>query len=163
MMIMFNKIIKIERKENIRYGTTKISNNKTIGEIMDLLDKHGCDKTLLMKEKGGYDQIGFEIEGNPYLFTIPAVYVKGELNECIGPRLIKYFLEVILELTKSRAIDLSTLLLGSRCVRDEKGRLTNVTDYLLPQIENQMLLGTGREENQEKGFTLPEEEDYIDA
>ena len=157
---MFNKIIKIEKKTDIRYGTTTISKNKTIGEIMDLLDKHGCEKTLLMKEKGGYDQIGFEMGENPYLFTIPAVYVKGELNESIGPRLIKYFLEVILELTKSRAIDLSTLLLASRCVRDEKGRLTNVTDYILPQIQNQMLLEPGKEE---KGFILPEEEDFIDV
>ena len=36
---MFNEIIEIEKREQIRYGTTKVSFNKTFGQIIELLRK----------------------------------------------------------------------------------------------------------------------------
>lgn len=117
---MFYEKIYIDSVNNIRYGTTKISPQKTMGEIMNLLEKHECDEILTRSSREtGAKQIAFVYQGNPYMITIPKVFVgrNKELNEMIGPRLVKYYLEIILDWAKHRVIDLQNLLMAQRMVQ----------------------------------------------
>lgn len=147
---MFNKIIKVQNKNDVRYGTTTIKFEKTYSQIMGLLRKHECEQIFCTKDNEGFDQIGFTIELKPYLIVVPKVYVKDWYDDRIGIRIVYYLIDIILNLTKERIIDPDTLLLGSRLVHDESGQMRTVTEYILPKIEKEYLLPTGikREESE---------------
>ncbi len=112
---MFNDKIHIDKPNDIRYGTTKKSFHATYGEILALLSKHGCEQTATTRD-GNIHKIGFVFQDNPYMIQIPRVYVKGEYNDMIGIRLVKYYLEIILEWSKQRIIDFEFIMLGTRMV-----------------------------------------------
>ncbi len=112
---MFTDKIEIKKPNEIRYGTTLIAYEKTFGEILALLSKHGCDQIATMKD-GDIQKIGFVYQDNPYMIRIPRVFVAGEYNEKIGIRLVKYYLEIILDWSKQRIINFEDLMLGTRMV-----------------------------------------------
>ncbi|MFA5217030.1 hypothetical protein [Sulfuricurvum sp.] len=117
---MFNEKIFINNLNEIRYGTTKISSMKTMSEIMELLEKHKCEEILTRNStQTGTKQIAFVYQGLPYMITIPKVYVgkSKEFNEDIGARLVKYYLEIILDWAKLRVVNLENLLVGQRIVQ----------------------------------------------
>lgn len=113
---MFKKEIHVEKRNDIRYGTTKIGYNKTMNEIMGLLDKHGCEETIVHRKEGNL-KIGFVYQDEPYMITVPKVYVKGTLNKKIGVRIVKYFLEIILDWKKERLVNFKVAMLPYRVVR----------------------------------------------
>lgn len=119
---MFNEIIKIEKKEQIRYGTTIISFDKTFGQIIKLLRRHRCSKILLIEETP--QRIAFELDSKPYIVTIPRVYINNIYNDKIGIRIVFRYLETLLELAKQRVIDFDTFMLGSRIIETPQGTLT---------------------------------------
>ena len=120
---MFVDIIHIKRKEDIRYGSTKIPFGQTFTEIMVLLRKHGCNKIATI-EDDGKNKIIFEYQEYPYLITVPSVYVKSIYNDKIRIRIVKYYLETILELTKQRVMDFDFVMLGSRILQIEGQSIT---------------------------------------
>ncbi len=133
---MFHKTIHIKSVSEIRYGHTRVSYEQTYGQIMALLRKHGCDKIATMRdETTNSDQFAFEYNKNTYVFTVPRVYLKGKFDEKIGIRIVLYFLETLLELTKNRVVDIEFLMLGSRMVETEKGTMTlkQAADRLPPK------------------------------
>ena len=127
---MFRKEIHIKKKNQIRYGTTTIAFEKTFGEIMALLRKHKCEQIMTL-EKESFQQIGFTIDMRPYIIVVPRVYVDGVYHDNIGIRIVKYFLETILELVKERIVDIEFLMLGSRMMRDrDTGEMLPVGEWL---------------------------------
>jgi len=125
---MFHKIIQIKRIEDIRYGHTNKSFSQSLGEIMALLEKHGCQQIATVKD-GTSRMIGFVYQEKPYRIDIPQVYVKGVLNENIGIRVVKYYLEIILELSKQRVMDFDLVMLGTRMV-DVNGKISTLRDAI---------------------------------
>lgn len=117
---MFNKAIYVKNVKEIRYGTTQVPFSRTEGEIKELLKKHGCQQMVTAMD-GNYVRIGFVYQGKPYMIDVPCVYVgpKKELNERIGIRLVLYYLEILLDWSKVRAIDFDKFLLGARMVEIE--------------------------------------------
>ena len=133
---MFNKIIHINRIEDIRYGTTKIRFQKSQAEIMALLKKHGCEETAVIT-KGNECKIGFIYEGKPYMLDIPQVYVKKVYVDWIGIRIVKYYLEILLELSKQRVVNFDDAMLGTRMVEmnGKKFTLREVVDTMpMPRL-----------------------------
>ena len=110
---MFNETIFIKKKSEIRYGNTTIPYEKTFGEILALLSKHGCDQIATSKDHEK-QRIAFVYQDNPYVITVPQVYIKDTFEPKIGIRLVKYYLEILLDWTKMRIIDFEFLMLGSR-------------------------------------------------
>ena len=141
---MFIKIIKVNSQSEIRFGQTTISYARTYSQIIELLRKQRCEQIFLTANKEGFDQIGFTVELKPYLITIPKVYVKNIYNDKIGIRLVFRFLETLVELIKIRALTFDAAMLGSRMVHDENGELKNVSEYLLPKLEKEFLLISGK-------------------
>lgn len=147
---MFAERINIKKENQIRYGTTKIPYQKSFGEIMSLLQKHGCDQIATMKD-GDTQKIGFVYQEKPYIIQIPRVFINGVYNEMIGIRLVKYYLEIILEWSKQRIIDFEFLMLGTRMV-NINGHSTTLKEAVdnLPPAElfggmgNQKELGEGK-------------------
>lgn len=148
---MFEKEIKVDRLADIRYGHTSIGFNTTYGQIMGLLRKHGCKQIMTMEEElegQRYHKIAFTMEDKPYLFIIPRVYIaKGSkynrkyvYDEKIGIRIVFRFLETLTELIKLRILDPEIVMIGNRMVHDKDGNMTNVADYILPQLEKEILL-----------------------
>lgn len=149
---MFNEKIFINNERDIRYGTTRISAQKTMGEIMDLLEKHKCDEILTRSSREtGAKQIAFIYQEKPYMITIPKVYVKKVLNECIGARLVKYYLEIILDWAKHRVVNVESLLMAQRMVQIE-GQSYTMED-VVNKMEPGKILGAFGEQKQ-----LPEGE-----
>ena len=111
--------IYVKNKGEVRYGWTEVPVSRTMSEIMKTLKEHDCDEILTRTSKTGNDQIAFIFQDTPFLITIPKVYVgKGQtLNERIGPRMVLYYLQVVLSWAKIRAIDLDNLLMGQRMVQ----------------------------------------------
>lgn len=135
---MFYEKIFINNERDIRYGTTKISPQRTMGEIMDLLEKHECDEILTRSSREtGAKQIAFIYQDNPYMITIPKVFVGSNkvLNESIGPRLVKYYLEIILDWAKHRVVDIENLLMAQRMVQID-GK-----NYTMIDVMNKMPAG----------------------
>ena len=120
---MFVERIHIKKANDIRFGTTKIPYEKTYGEILALLRKHGCDRVATMRD-GDMEMIGFELDEVPYMIKIPIVYVGDQPEDKIGVRLVKYWLETILELSKQRIIDMEYLMLGTRMVNIDGQNMT---------------------------------------
>jgi hypothetical protein len=116
-MRMFNKEIKVKRKEDIRYGKTEKAPEDTLSDIMKLLRKHGCEKVGSMY-LGDEVRIGFTLDNLPFLIDIPKVYVNNRYQPKIGIRIVFRYLETILELTKSRAVSVHSLFLPMAQVRD---------------------------------------------
>lgn len=136
--LMFYEKIFINSVKDIRYGQTEISAQKTMGEIMNLLEKHKCDEILTRSSReSGAKQIAFIYQDNPYMITIPLVYV-GEnkvLHDKIGVRLVKYYLEIILDWAKHRVVDLQNLLMSQRMVQID-GK-----NYTMMDVMNKMPAG----------------------
>jgi len=130
---MFADTIQIKKESDIRYGTTKINFHKTYGEIMALLGKHGCDQIATMKD-GDIQRIAFVYQDNPYMISIPRVFVSGIYNDKIGIRLVKYYIEIILEWSKQRIINFEYLMLGARMVNidGQNQTLKEAVDNLPP-------------------------------
>jgi hypothetical protein len=120
---VFRDRINIENIKDIRYGHTTIAYQRTFGQVLGLLDKHGCTKTMTYKE-GDINKIGFELDNKPYIINIPRVYVKGVYDDKLGIRLVFRTLEALLELTKQRVVDFEFLMLGSRIVHTPEGNKT---------------------------------------
>lgn len=121
--MMFNKEIRLKRKDDVRYGLTKKNPEETLTNIMTLLRKHGCEKVGTMYE-GDELRIGFQLEGVPFLIDVPKVHIRNVYDPKIGIRIVFRYLETVLELVrKSRAIPLHNLLLSCAQVRDDDGRL----------------------------------------
>lgn len=120
---MFPKAIHLKSEKEIRYGLTSVGFYQTKAQIEKLLDKHGCTKVMTGRE-GTFNIIGFEYEGKSYMLTIPNVYVKNELVERIGIRIVFRYLETLLELAKDRVIDLDCALLSSKMVHTPHGTMT---------------------------------------
>ncbi|MCK4545127.1 hypothetical protein KAU43_06275 [candidate division WOR-3 bacterium] len=112
---MFTDKIEIKKPNDIRYGTTKIPYEQTFGEILALLSKHGCDQIATMKD-GDIQKIAFVYQENPHIIKIPMVFVDNIYNEKIGIRLVKYYLEIILDWSKQKIIKFEDLMLGTRMV-----------------------------------------------
>jgi len=138
---MFNKVIKVAKEGEVRYGTTKIPFDKTYAEILTLLRRHGCEQIFCQQTKDGFHQIGFTLNMKPYLIDVPKVYVRNVYQDRIGIRIVYYLIEIILTLTKEGLINPDTLLLGCRLVHDQDGNMRTATDLILPQLEGQKLLG----------------------
>ena len=114
---MFNKEIKLKTIKDIRYGSTRVEPEDTLTEITKLLRKHGCSKVGTIYE-GDDIRIGFELDGLPFLFDVPRVFVQDVYHPRIGIRIVFRYLETILELTKSRAVPVHILLLPMAQYRD---------------------------------------------
>ena len=112
---MFADKIEINKPNQIRYGTTQIAYEKTFGEILALLSKHAYDHIATMKD-GDIQKIAFVYQNNSHMIRIPRVFVDGQYNEKIGIRLVKYYLEIILDWSKQRIINFEDLMLGTRMV-----------------------------------------------
>ena len=117
------EIIHIKSKSDLRYGWTDKPFEQTFGEIMALLQKHNCDRVATMRD-GEKHIIGFEYQEIPYIVNIPRVFVKGKYNEKIGVRLVKYYLEIILDWAKLRVIDFEFIMLGTRMVKIDEQAMT---------------------------------------
>lgn len=128
--------IKVEKQNDLAYGTTQISNEDTLSDIRKLLRKHKCDE-ILIGEKGGDQFIAFKYQGNPYVFRVPKVSVKRgrgyqrkyEYDDRLGVRIVYRFLQTLLDLTKVRIVDMQTLLLGARMV-DVNGKSVPLSDVV---------------------------------
>jgi len=131
---MFNDIIHVKNKSEIRYGHTEIPTSRTMAELMKLLKEYECDEILTRTSKKGNDQLAFVYQEVPFLITIPKVYIKNVLNERIGVRLVLYYLEIIMAWAKARIIDIDSLLMGQRMVQIEGKNMTmkEVVDTLPP-------------------------------
>ena len=131
---MFSKeIIHVEYASHIRYGTTKLSFQQTMSQIMALLNKHGCNK-IATAQDGEIRAIQFIYQEKLYEVTFPRVYVKKVYNDRIGIRIVKYYLEIILDLAKDRAIDFEGAMLGSKMVQigDRSMTVKDAVDHLDP-------------------------------
>lgn len=128
---MFKEEIHIKKKNDIRYGTTKIKPSKTQAEIMELLDEHDCSKIGVWQE-GKKKVIGFEYQDKTYTITVPRVYVRGTYKKNIGIRLVKYYLEIMLDWAKERVIDFDFMMLPNRVVnyKGQQYRFGDLTDKL---------------------------------
>lgn len=141
---MFNKTIKVDRANDIRFGTTEKSFDSTYGQIITLLRNNKCEQIFCQQDDEGFHQIGFTLKMKPYLINIPKVYVRSVYNDRIGIRVVYYLIEIILSLAKEGLIDPDTLLLGTRLVHDKDGKMKTVTQEILPQLEQQQLLLIGK-------------------
>ena len=124
---MFVKELHRKSKSDIRYGTTKVSYQKTFVDIMKLLDKHDCSQVMTYKE-GDNLSIAFTYLNKTYLIPITKVYVNGKYEDKIGIRVIFRQLETMLELANEGFADMETLMLGCQLVRvdGENKRLAEV-------------------------------------
>lgn len=136
---MFNETIHIEKVSDIRYGTTKIPAAKTQAQIESPLEKNGCQKTMFVRN-GDMRQIAFEFEGNPYVITVPRVFVKGAFNDRIGIRLVLYYLEIVLAFAKERVINFEFTMLSSRLV-PAMGTQMSVADAIAALPEGRLFSG----------------------
>lgn len=114
---MFNKVIELKSEREISMGTTKVGYQRTIASIMDLLEKHGCQKMGTIKE-GNDLRIGFQIDDIPFVIDVPKVYVRDDYKPQIGVRIVFWYLKSMLELVKKRVVPIHNLLLPFIQVRD---------------------------------------------
>lgn len=130
---MLVKVIRVKKPNDVRFGTTQIPYEKTFGQVMALLRKHGCSKIAMasdISEEEEINKIAFELDKKSYVIEVPRVYVKKgkygnyEYNDKIGIRLIYWFLQTMLEMVKQRVIDLDQLMLSARMVRTPYGSMT---------------------------------------
>lgn len=130
---MLAKVIRVKKPNDIRYGTTQIPYEKSFGEVMGLLKKHGCTKIAMatdIGEDGEINRIAFELDKKSYMIDVPRVFVKKgkygnyEYNDRIGIRLIYYFLQTMLEMVKQRIVDLDQFMLSARIVQTPHGSMT---------------------------------------
>lgn len=121
--IMFKNEIFVDKKGDIRFGYTEVSYNQTFQEIMDILDEHECEEVITRRKKGK-TQIGFVYQDDPYLITVPKVYIRDTLNKDVGIRIVKYYLEIVLDWEKERPIDFDIAMLPFRVVEYKGGRYT---------------------------------------
>lgn len=131
---MFNKIIELKSMKDISYGSTPVSYQRTLGQIMDLLEKHGCQKMGTMQE-GNDLRIGFQIDDIPFVIDVPKVYVGTVYKPQIGVRIVYWYLKSMLEMVKNRIIPIHTLLLPCIQVRDpEDGNLKAMGDLWIKRL-----------------------------
>ena len=131
---MFNKEIRVRRKEDIRYGQTKKQPEETLTDIMILLRKHGCNKVGHIYE-GDDIRIGFELDHLPFLIDVPRVFIRNIYYPQIGIRIVYRYLETILELTKSRAVSVHNLLLPMAQVIDpDDGKSKSLGEMWIKKI-----------------------------
>lgn len=125
---MFNKVIELKSMKEISYGSTKVSYQRTIALIMDLLEKHGCQKMGTLQE-GNALRIAFQIDDIPFVIDVPQVYVGGDFKQQIGVRIVYWYLKPMLEMVKKRIIPIHNLLLPCIQVRDPgDGKLKSMGD-----------------------------------
>lgn len=131
---MFNKDIRLKTGEKIRWGSTEKTPDETLLDITKLLRKHKCDKvgTMYVKED---IVIAFELDGMPFRIDVPKVYYNDNYKEKMGIRVVFRYLEVILDLTKNRAVPVQNLLLPMAQVRDpEDGQLKSFGEMWIKNI-----------------------------
>jgi hypothetical protein len=130
---MLVKVIRVKKPNDIRFGTTQIPYDKTFGQVMALLRKHGCTKIAMasdISEDEEINKIAFELNEKSYMIDVPRVFVKKgkygnyEYNDMIGIRLVYWFLQTMLELVKQRVIDMDQAMLSARMVRTPYGSMT---------------------------------------
>jgi len=140
--MVFKEEIYVDRKRDIRWGTTDVPVNKTMNEIMDALDENDCDEVVTRK-KGKKRQIGFVFENKKYLITIPRVYVNGRFKEEIGPRIVKYYLETVLGWNKERPLNIEDSMLPFRLIEIE-GKEVPLRQLVeeIPDSETASILGS---------------------
>lgn len=158
---MFTDRIEIKKPNQIRYGTTKISYEQTFGEILALLKKHGCDQIATMKD-GDIEKIAFVYQDNPYIIKIPRVFVDRIYNDMIGIRLVKYYLEIILDWSKQRIIKFEDLMLGTRMV-NIAGKSTTLKEAVDEMPPAQLFQSIADSSKQLKDANQKGDGDIIDA
>lgn len=115
---MFFDRILVKRKEDIRYGLTEISFQRTQAQIMKLLKDHGCDRTGFLSN-GDEHVLVFELDEKPYEIHIPRVFIRDQYNDRLGIRIVFRYLETLLELVKHRIIDFEFLMMGTKIVEHD--------------------------------------------
>lgn len=131
---MFNKEIRVRRKEDVRYGQTEKAPEETLSDIFKLLNKHNCEKVGTMYV-GDDVRIGFQLDNIPYVIDVPRVYIRDVYDPKIGIRIVFRYLETVLELGKNRAVPLHNLLLSATQVRDpEDGKLKSMGDLWVKRL-----------------------------
>jgi hypothetical protein len=110
---------------------------------MKLLENHGC-KQILTTQNGNEHQIGFVYEGKPYLIQIPQVFVNREYDDKIRIRIVLYYLETLLELSKVRAINFNFAMLGTQMV-DVDGIRMPLAEVMEKQLPIPKLLPEGKD------------------
>lgn len=131
---MFNKDIRLKTGEKVRWGGTEKSPEDTLTDITKLLLKHKCQKVGTMLS-GEDIKIGFELDGLPFLVDVPKVYYNDRYQPKMGIRIVFRYLEIILDLTKSRAVSVHTLLLPMAQVRDpEDGQIKALGEVWIKNI-----------------------------
>ena len=126
---MFPSTITVRGKDHIKCGTTSVPHDRTFGQVMALFKKMGCSKVMFMGE-GDQEKFAFELDGIPYLITVPRVFFKNPrrgadiYQERIGIRIVFWFLDSFLPLIRERVIDPSHLLAAARVVMTPDGPMS---------------------------------------
>lgn len=141
---MFIKVVHIKNKKDIRFGTTHCTFFQTFSQIQQLLEKHGC-RQIITTQNGNEHQIGFVYQEKPYLIDVPQVFIKGVYDNKIGIRIILYYLETLLELSKMRAINFNFAMLGTQMV-DVDGVRRPLGEVLEKQLPIPQLLPSAEAE-----------------
>lgn len=113
---MFEDEVYVDKKNELRYGTTKKPAHETMNEIMQLLTEYDCER-IVTDYEGDTMRLGFIYEGKPYKITIPKVYIRGEYEEKIGVRVVYHFLKMVLSWTKQGIVSLNKALMSGRMVK----------------------------------------------
>lgn len=134
---MFKEEIKIEKENDVRYGTTEVPAHKTLNELMELLKKYDCDR-IVTDYQGDNMRLCFIYRGDPYVIPIPKVYVRGEYNEKIGVRVVYHYLRILLSWTEAGIMSLDKALMSYRTVMLD-GRTVSMSE-IMNKMDNGSLL-----------------------
>lgn len=114
--MMFEEEVHVNKKNELRYGTTKKPAHETMNEIMQLLREYDCER-IVTDYEGDTMRLGFIYEDKPYKITIPKVYIRGEYEEKIGVRVVYHFLKIVLSWSKQGIVSLNKALMSGRMVK----------------------------------------------
>lgn len=139
---MFPEEIRLERQEDIPYGTTRVSSEQSQTEIMKLLERFGAKRYWWMNEPDG-QKIVFELEGKPYIIRIPKVHIKqgrGHYRKYVydprvGIRIVLVYLKTFLPFVQCKALAADKLLLGARMIYDENNGMVPLADRVETVID----------------------------
>lgn len=157
---MFKDEIHVDKKNDLRYGTTKKPVHETMNEVMQLLREYDCERIVTDQQDDNL-RIGFIYQGKPYKITVPKVYVKGEYEEKIGVRVVYQYLKIILSWTDEGVMSLNKALMSNRMVK-LKGK-TVALGEVADQVDNgefKEMLGDESEALPEKDEEEPEDVDF---
>lgn len=126
--MLFKERIEIENKSEVKYGHTEISPQKTMMEIREILQEYGCDR-VLTDAQGNSRRIAFEYRGSRYMVQIPNVYLRGDFEPQIGPRVVKHYLETLLSWTEAGITTMERALMPARLV-EVNGQSVPVAELL---------------------------------